>query len=241
MTEAEQAALSEHLEGCESCRRELERLAAASRFWGEARLLREESKAASEPTVGDPIAGGLRSSDAEEDEAIEFLDPPGRTDSLGRFGPYEVLDVLGRGGMGVVFKAYEPTLDRTVAIKVLAPALATGGTARRRFAREAKAAAAVAHEHIVPIHAVDEFRGLPYIVMHYVAGRSLQQRLDTSGPLEIPEIVRIGMQAASALAAAHAQGVVHRDVKPGNILLENGVERVRLTDFGLAAPPMTPA
>ena len=84
------------------------------------------------------------------------------------------------------------------------------------------------------IHAVDEFRGLPYLVMQYVPGRSLQERLDLTGPLEVKEILRIGTQAARALAAAHAQGVVHRDIKPANILLENCVERVKLTDFGLA-------
>ena len=121
-----------------------------------------------------------------------------------------------------------------MAIKLLTPALCHGATARRRFAREARAVAAVGHEHIVAIHAVDEFRGLPYLVMQYVPGRSLQERIDASGPLEVREILRIGTQAARALAAAHAQGVVHRDIKPANILLENCIERVKLTDFGLA-------
>ena len=167
---------------------------------------------------------------------LEFLEPPdpAHPETIGRMGPYEILEVLGRGGMGVVLKARDPGLDRTVAIKVLTPALAHGANARRRFAREARAVAAVGHEHIVAIHAVDEFRGLPYLVMQYVPGRSLQERLDASGPLEVREILRIGTQAARALAAAHAQGVVHRDIKPANILLENCVERVKLTDFGLA-------
>src|SRR5262249_23305682 len=111
---------------------------------------------------------------------------------------------------------------------------AVNPAARRRFAREAKAAAAVVHDNVVPIHHVDTASGLPYLVMQYVPGPSLQQRLDASGPLELEEILRIGMQTAEGLAAAHAQGIVHRDVKPANILLENGVERVRLTDFGLA-------
>src|SRR4029078_3138457 len=122
---------------------------------------------------------------------------------LGRLGPYEILEVLGRGGMGLVLKARDPVLERAVAIKVLNPGLAHGATARRRFAREARAVAAVGHEHIVAIHAVDEFRGLPYLVMQYVPGRSLQERIDASGPLEIKEILRIGTQAARALAAAH--------------------------------------
>ena len=149
-------------------------------------------------------------------------------------GTYEVKGVLGRGGMGVVLKAFDPALHRNVAIKVLSASLATSGAARRRFLREARAAAAVAHEHVVAVHAVVESAGLPFLVMEYVPGRSLQDRLDKDGPLALSEILRIGMQTAAGLAAAHAQGLVHRDVKPANILLENGVERVRLTDFGLA-------
>jgi serine/threonine-protein kinase len=134
----------------------------------------------------------------------------------------------------VVLKAFDPALHRPVAIKVLSPALAASGAARQRFTREARAAAAVVHEHVVTVHGVEAQNGLPYLVMEYVAGRSLQQRLDESGPLGLREVLRIGMQTASGLAAAHAQGLVHRDVKPANILLENGVERVKLTDFGLA-------
>src|SRR5205814_9742171 len=119
-------------------------------------------------------------------------------------------------------------------IKVMAPQLAASATARRRFTREARAAAAVTHDHVVTIHAVEDAGPLPHIVMQFVAGTSLQDRLDRTGPLPLAEVLRIGMQTASGLAAAHAQGLVHRDVKPANILLENGVERVKLTDFGLA-------
>jgi hypothetical protein len=92
----------------------------------------------------------------------------------------------------------------------------------------------VAHEHVVDIHAVEDAGPVPYLVMQYVAGTSLEERLRRGGPLEIKEVLRIGLQTALGLAAAHAQGLVHRDVKPANILLENGVERVKLTDFGLA-------
>jgi hypothetical protein len=125
-------------------------------------------------------------------------------------------------------------LNRYVAIKALAPQLAAVGAARKRFAREARAAAAVSHEHVVAIHSVDSARGFPYFVMPLIRGASLQKRIDRAGPLELEEILRIGMQVAAGLAAAHAQGLVHRDVKPGNILLEEGVERVMITDFGLA-------
>src|SRR5213078_4575123 len=104
-----------------------------------------------------------------------------------------------------------------------------------------RAAAAIRDDHIIDIHSVAETfprgareRGLPYLVMEYVAGPSLQERMDRTGPLELKEVLRIGMQTAAGLAAAHAQGLIHRDIKPANILLANGVERVKLTDFGLA-------
>ena len=163
---------------------------------------------------------------------FSFLLPPREPGHLGRLDHYEVHSVVGRGGMGVVFKAFDTSLDRIVAIKVLGSQYGTNGTARRRFIREAKAIAAVAHEHVVAVHEVDE--RVPYIVMQYVQGISLQDRIDQGGPLDVKEILRIGTQIASGLAAAHKQGLVHRDIKPSNILLENGVERVKITDFGLA-------
>jgi serine/threonine protein kinase len=116
----------------------------------------------------------------------------------------------------------------------MAPQLATSAVARQRFIREARAAAAVSHDHVVPIYAVADEAPLPYLVMQLVGGQSLQEKLDRIGPLGLREILRIGMQTAEGLAAAHKQGLVHRDIKPANILLENGVERVKLTDFGLA-------
>src|SRR5262249_12539900 len=164
----------------------------------------------------------------------DFLDPPVKPGQLGKLAHYEILEVIGRGGMGVVLKGFDQTLHRIVAVKVMAPELAVSGTARERFEREARAAAAVSHDHVVTIHAVDQAKGLPYLVMQYVQGESLQQKLDRAGPLELKEILRIGMQTADGLAAAHAQGLIHRDVKPANVLLENGVQRVKITDFGLA-------
>jgi hypothetical protein len=164
----------------------------------------------------------------------DFLIPSQRPESLGRLDHYEILEVVGRGGMGVVLKGFDEKLRRVVAIKVLAPELAASGTARQRFTREARAAAAVSHEHVVTIHAVDDAHRPPYLVMEFVDGVSLQEKLDKEGPPGLKEIVRIGLQTAEGLAAAHRQGLVHRDIKPENILLENGVERVKLTDFGLA-------
>ena len=153
---------------------------------------------------------------------------------LGRFDGYEIVGIIGFGGMGVVLKGFEPALDRYVAVKLLVPHLASSGAARARFDREARAAAAVLHENVVAIHRVAEAKDLPYLVMPYMAGESLQKRLDERGPMQINQILRIGMQIASGLEAAHAQGLVHRDIKPANILLDKGVERVTITDFGLA-------
>jgi serine/threonine-protein kinase len=169
-----------------------------------------------------------------EDPVLEFLVPSDDPALLGRVGKYDILEVVGRGGMGVVLKGHDYELNRYVAVKVLAPHYAAHAAARKRFIREAQAAAAVVHPHVVAIHAVDASGKLPYLVMPYIVCESLQERIDRHGPLPVTDVLRIGMQAAQGLAAAHAQGLVHRDVKPANILLEHGVERVLLTDFGLA-------
>src|SRR5262249_5664332 len=144
------------------------------------------------------------------------------------------LEVVGRGATGVVLRARDTKLERVVAVKVLAAPLAAAGRARRRFAREARAAAAVRDDHVVAIHAVSDDGPVPYLVMEFIDGCTLEALLRRGGPLEVKDILRIGLQAASGLAAAHKQGLVHRDVKPANVLLENGVQRVKLTDFGLA-------
>src|SRR5262249_17462657 len=177
----------------------------------------------------DPPAGG------EADPLdLSFLSPSGEPGSLGRLDHYEVLEVVGRGGTGVVLRARDTKLLRVVALKVLAAPLAASGTARRRFAREARAAAAVRDEHVVAIHAVLDDAPRPYLVMEFIDGCNLDALLRKGGPLEVKEVLRIGIQVATGLAAAHGLGLVHRDVKPANILLENGVLRVKLTDFGLA-------
>jgi WD40 repeat protein/tRNA A-37 threonylcarbamoyl transferase component Bud32 len=166
--------------------------------------------------------------------SLDFLQPTDDPQALGRLGYYEILEVLGRGGFGVVLKARDTKLDRIVAVKTLAQSLVSSATARKRFVREAKAAAAVKHENVVGIYHVADDGPVPYLVMECVSGVSLEAKLQQAGTLDLPAILRIGMQIASGLAAAHKQGLVHRDVKPGNILLENGVERVKITDFGLA-------
>ena len=166
--------------------------------------------------------------------ALDFLVPSDKPDCLGTIGQYEITEVVGRGGMGIVLKGNDPKLNRVVAVKVLAPELASNASARKRFLREGRAAAAVSHDHVVTIYGIDDGGTLPFIAMEYISGPSLEDRIKGEGPLELTEILRIGMQIASGLAAAHAQGLAHRDVKPANILLENGVEKVKITDFGLA-------
>jgi hypothetical protein len=121
-----------------------------------------------------------------------------------------------------------------VAIKVMAPELATTSPARKRFLREARASAQIRHEHVVSVYDVGE-KPIPYLVMEFVPGQTLQQRLDQRGPLDVPDVLRLGIQIAEGLAAAHAQDLIHRDIKPGNILLETSVQdHVKITDFGLA-------
>ncbi|MSR56158.1 MAG: serine/threonine protein kinase [Planctomycetaceae bacterium] len=240
LSEPDEATLTQHLDTCRFCRGELETTAGAADWWKDARRFLGLNQNPDSPR--DLRADASEAADRLDDEAadpqgnlsLEFLAPTDDPQMLGRLGPYEIAGVVGRGGTGIVLKAFERSLNRFVAVKVLAPYLATSAAARKRFAREAQAAAAVVHEHIVPIYAVDEHQGLPYMVMRYVPGRSLQQRLEKQGVLRLCEVLRIGLQTASGLAAAHAQGLVHRDIKPANILLEQGVERVLLTDFGLA-------
>ena len=165
---------------------------------------------------------------------LDFLEPAESPEFIGKIGSYHVIELVGRGGMGVVLRARDPKLDRIVAIKVMAPELAASPNSTARFLREARAAAAVSHDHVVTIHAVDDEWRLPYLVMEFVAGMSLEDMLRKQSKVELCEILRIGMQTARGLSAAHRQGLVHRDIKPANILLENSVHRVKITDFGLA-------
>lgn len=146
-------------------------------------------------------------------------------------GPYEILSLLGTGGMGEVYKARDTRLGRSVAIKVLPSRLANDGAPRARFEREAKAISALNHPHICTLHDVGRDEGRDYLVMEYLEGESLAHRL-TKGPLPPDQVQRLGTQIADALDKAHRQGIVHRDLKPGNILLTRA--GVKLLDFGLA-------
>lgn len=237
--------LEQHLANCIDCRQRLEQQVGDDGWWNETESSLRSQQVAShvaaslrdaedvEPDVARLGENRLRGTRIRE-SVFDLLGPTDDPNMLGRIGPYEIIGLLGQGGMGAVFKGFDRSLNRFVAIKMLLPHLAASGAARKRFAREGQAVAAVVDDHVMAIHCVDEWQGVPYLVMTYSRGVSLQKRLSDNGPLEVREILRIGMQAAKGLAAAHAQGIVHRDIKPANIFLDQNVERVQLMDFGLA-------
>lgn len=248
LTEARAAVIAEHVGACSACQRRLDALCGGncdelaenlrecehdtppndSAYWRALSNVEEEVRATSDFLNGaDERTDGLK---------LDFLQPPDQPGRLGTLGSFSILRVVGRGGMGVVLHAYDPSLARDVAVKVIDPQLANNEVARQRFCREARAAAAVTHDNLVAVHQVDEDEasGLPYLVMQLVNGESLEERIKRVGKLPPVEVARLGMQAAAGLAAAHAGGLIHRDIKPGNILLEAPADRVKLTDFGLA-------
>jgi tetratricopeptide (TPR) repeat protein len=243
--------LCDHIAGCAQCQALLREMSdepdlqrTASRRWPStepaadepalARLL-EEMQATPPPAVsrsGNPPELG--------DTLLEFLSPPQQDGDLGTLGPYRVLAELGRGGMGIVLLSYDQELRRTVALKVLPPHRADP-KARARFVREAQAAAGVDHDHIVQVHAVaNPADGPPYFVMQYVQGPTLRQRIKQDGRLEAREAARICGQVAEGLAAAHQAGLIHRDIKPGNVIIDQVTGRAKIMDFGLVRVASVP-
>lgn len=231
LTGDESSEFESHLENCPHCRQSLENFVSAPAEWDATRDLLCSSSDLPNWEQADDVSS-VQSRELAPDLAI--LAPADDPRYVGRIGAYEVLGVIGRGGMGIVFKALDRALNRYVAIKILDPSLSSLDVARARFAREAKAMATISSEHVVPVFAVEEHRGLPFFAMEYVAGGTLESRLHRDGRLDLLAIVRISHQIAAALGAAHEQGLVHRDIKPANILLDRGIERVRVADFGLA-------
>jgi len=221
-------------EGAPERRRQLDLLCAAHEQSGEfldRPALRQMS--GNEKDSPTKIDFGRSTRDQTDQIDLSFLEPPTGPDSIGRLGHYSIREVIGRGGCGIVLRALDEKLERMVAIKVMDPVLAITSPARQRFLREARGNAAVQHENVVGIFAVEE-QPLPYLVMELVDGQTLQEKSDGTGPLAVREILRIGHQMASGLAAAHAQKLIHRDIKPANTLLECGAGRIKITDFGLA-------
>jgi len=165
---------------------------------------------------------------------------PKNSVELDRVGDYKLVRVLGQGGMGIVYEAEDTRLGRRVAVKRMRPEVAADADHRRRFVREARAVAALAHDHVVPIYAVGEHDEAPYLVMPLLEGENLSVRLARQRKLSVVHTIRLGRQTAEGLAAAHAKGLMHRDIKPGNLWLEpGGPFRVRILDFGLARSAST--
>ncbi len=233
----EEASVQHHLDSCDDCCSRMRERVGDGQWWKEAESSLAELESSWNPST---LSVGARTQDDRQLTATaiahleQWIGPTDDPTKFGRIGSYEVVGLIGVGGAGIVLKAFDARLHRFVAIKTLLPALASSVLARRRFERESRAVAAISHENVVPIYAVDTHNGHPYIAMHYVDGQSLQRRLHEHGPLEPLEIARLGAQIARGLAAAHAQGIIHRDVKPANILLERAVDRALVSDFGLA-------
>jgi formylglycine-generating enzyme required for sulfatase activity/serine/threonine protein kinase len=190
-----------------------------------------------QPSEAKPSAKGPPSKPKSAEESFDFLAPPQGPGELGRLAHYRVVKVLGRGGMGIVFQAEDTRLNRTVGLKVMLPTLAKKQVAHDRFIREARAAAAIEHDHIVTIYEVNEDHGIPYLAMPCLRGATLDAYIKSGKTLNVPKIMRIGKEIAKGLAAAHKCGLIHRDIKPSNIWLEKENRgRVKLLDFGLARP-----
>lgn len=237
LDEATTANVVAHLDQCEHCQRRITELSANANWWRDAAVCLENA--------------ALDDADGEEGCFDEFDEPHGPTaeealtqcglmaestksEMIGSIGRYDIRRVIGTGGTGIVLQAVDCELDRIVALKVLSPTLASNGAARRRFSREGQAAASVAHDNVVAIYHVESAGPVPYLVMQYVDGCSLQEWVMRSGPVDTTSALRMVAQLAAALAAAHEQGLVHRDVKPANILVGAAGQRVWITDFGLA-------
>ena len=191
------------------------------------------------------VAHDTHSSASPLDETTDFrgggepaapAENPGDDEVPRSIDGYAILRMLGQGGMGRVYLARDEKLHRDVAIKVLHPSKARDPAATSRFLREGRMTAAVEHPHVMAVHRVGEDRGVPYIVMQRLVGRTLKQATQAAGRLPLPEVLRIARQTAEGLAAAHRHGLVHRDIKPDNIFLQDPDGQVRIIDFGLARP-----
>jgi eukaryotic-like serine/threonine-protein kinase len=249
-----------HLDNCERCRIAIEQMAASPSFWSAAANYLDTRRDSEFLAYARPASGSGRfaswsaatddqsddntcvEEDAEYSSFLkdwlapldeEVVSTNHNAPLLGRLGKYDVLGVISRGGMGLVLKAFDRDLDRLVAIKTLLSHLASSREAKQRFAREAQTVASMHHRHVIAIYSVDSWREIPYIVMPYLEGGTLHHYA-SKHQLQLVEILSVAKQIANGLAAAHGRGLVHRDVKPSNVLLQKGLSEVVLSDFGLA-------
>jgi eukaryotic-like serine/threonine-protein kinase len=241
--------IEDHIDQCDSCRSRMMELAADPKWRKEfteglrhvsqsdhSRLspINEKSRFPASSFTGHDRVGHTFDLQTVEHMLQDVLESPIHPETMGRMGRYEIESVIGCGGMGVVLRGFDRELHRPVAIKMILPRLSKNGTAKQRFSREARAAATVLHPNVISIHDIRETKGLPWFVMPLIIGPSLKTMVNQDGPLLEKEVVRVGIQIASGLAAAHSKGLVHRDIKPENILVDNQVNRIVITDFGLA-------
>ncbi|EMI23003.1 serine/threonine protein kinase with PASTA sensor(s) [Rhodopirellula maiorica SM1] len=220
--------MEQHLDHCQQCASRLEQLAADETFW------KTSSHSLNEDLLDAPALDEIEVSVQLSPVLRAILSPSDDPHSLGRIGRFEICGIVGSGGMGTVLKARDVDIDRIVALKLPAAHLLELPSALERIEREARSAATIRHPNIIEIYQVDRWQGIPYLVMPYLPGPSLMSRLEQHGKLDVLDAIRIARQTAAALSAAHQHGVVHRDVKPGNILLGKGTEQAVLTDFGIA-------
>lgn len=185
------------------------------------------------PSIDETYDSSVGPTRAGLNEEADFLAEPEQPDEIGRLGGYRILEIMGAGGMGIVYKAEDPKLERLVAIKAMKPAIASSRSAKGRFLREAKATAAIDHHNIVQIYQVGEDRNVPFIAMQYLQGESLQHRLAREGKLNQRDVLRIGQEVAAGLQAAHDTGLIHRDIKPDNIWIDEKTGWAKILDFGL--------
>ena len=251
--------LAQHLEGCDECSARVDSIEADDTLIEAARAGAVTLSSQIELEVGNELhapssemwrlntpasaarTGVFDSSSASPNGSVEvkvedyaFLAPAQEPDELGRLAHYRILKLLGDGGMGIVFQAEDINLKRKVALKVMKPTVAENSQYRQRFLREARAAAALEHDHVVTIYQVGEDGGVAFFAMQWLKGRSLEEHLQGTGVQRVAQVLHLGQQMACGLAVAHAAGLIHRDVKPANIWLEAGaVGRIKILDFGL--------
>jgi len=245
LSPAERQVLDAHIDTCSPCQESLTRLLDTS-FHESADVDWQLLRDGGTPELPDRLRQRLRKrlastttsepGNSGTDGNLLFPGSPTSLGPLGQLESYHIAAEVGRGAFGLVFRAYDERLDRGVALKVLRPELAASLADRTRFEAEARKAAAVCHDHVVAIHQVGNTPGfaLPYFVMEYIDGEALSSRIRREGALPPREAALIVRQAALGIAAAHARGLVHRDVKPSNILLERVSSKAKVTDFGLA-------
>jgi eukaryotic-like serine/threonine-protein kinase len=193
-----------------------------------------EQSAAYTPGASWPTTSTAPGVTSTSHERIGFLGAPQAGGELGWLAHYRVVRLLGQGGMGLVFLAEDSPLSRPVALKVVRPEIADTPGIAERFTREARATAAIKHDHIVTSYQVGQENGIPFLAMEYLKGMSLAQWLDRGHSPSVDLVLRIGREIASGLSAAHGHGLIHRDIKPANIWLEAPSGRVKILDFGMA-------